>query len=233
MHPTVPRHCSSPACCASGVSTSCAASKLPASCASGLASGPSSEGTAPRMPDRSRRRHDRTTIPRPTAGRLSRRRLELPFSFKLAPSTGWRRMIAGRTRRSSERNRCAFRASRCGGFPEALTADGRGDRNHRASVLARRLQLAHVAEGLARRTPGPLPSSGMNSIPALSRARRIAASVLRKGVRAPRSKSTSVRSLTSASPANSARERFRRARAARHCPGSMAISCNIADFMLT
>ena len=80
-----------------------------------------------------------------------------------------------------------------------------------------RAQSRHEVRGLTR-TPGAFPFE--NSIPSASSARRISASVLGYGVRAPRSKSATVCLATAAFWASTVCDQSSSARAARHCAGS-------------
>lgn len=72
---------------------------------------------------------------------------------------------------------------------------------------------------------------GMKTIPAVSRAARIAVMVLARGLRAPRSKSAIVDTAVSAALVRSNCDQFSRIRAARHCSRGivMSSSCSIVS----
>jgi hypothetical protein len=86
---------------------------------------------------------------------------------------------------------------------------------HRRFYQAALLQ----ARGPFSRTPAPPPFSGMNSIPAASRARHTTSKVARRGCAPPPSNCRTVTTPTRAAVASCCWDQSRSARAARHWAG--------------
>jgi hypothetical protein len=106
-----------------------------------------------------------------------------------------------------------FRLSQCASETGFYCALGRS--SLRAATLGRRTLGLH-ARGAFSRTPAPPPFSGMNSIPAASRARHITFMVARLGCAPPPSNWRTVTTPTWAAVASCCWDHSRSARAARH-----------------